>query len=218
MSATPPEGASRPGSLRPPSGLHALRRPLAAILSRLRGSRELGSRELGSRELGSRELGDEHSAPFPLIEVLLVVAMMGTAAAIGVPEYLEALDRARVHKAIGDIVAMGEDLRTWYFDNGAYPPTLAAIGYAGLTDPWGNPYVYIPIDVGAGGGEGGGRGGGDGMGSFRKDHFMVPLNSDFDLWSSGKDGESVPSLTAKQSRDDIVRASNGAFVGRAENF
>ncbi len=46
----------------------------------------------------------------------------------------------------------------------------------------------------------------------------MPINSDYDLWSSGKDGASSPPLTAKPSRDDIVRANNGRFVGLASDF
>ncbi len=46
----------------------------------------------------------------------------------------------------------------------------------------------------------------------------MPINSDFDLYSMGKDGRSVGPLTARHSRDDIVRASNGRFVGLAEDY
>ena len=52
----------------------------------------------------------------------------------------------------------------------------------------------------------------------RKDRFLVPINSDYDLYSVGRDGESVAPLTAAKSHDDIVRAANGAYVGLAENF
>jgi len=46
----------------------------------------------------------------------------------------------------------------------------------------------------------------------------VPINSDFDLWSMGPDGKSVPPLTAKASRDDIVRANDGTFYGWASDY
>jgi general secretion pathway protein G len=73
----------------------------------------------------------------------------------------------------------------------------------------------------SGGGQGGGQGGGGGGGGGakpRKDRFLVPINSDYDLYSMGPDGESVEPLTAAKSHDDIIRASNGAYVGVAENF
>ena len=34
----------------------------------------------------------------------------------------------------------------------------------------------------------------------------------------GKDGSSVAALTAKASRDDIIRANDGGFIGLASRF
>ena len=157
------------------------------------------------------EVRNEHSAAFSVIELLIVVAMTGTIAAIGLPEYMEALDKARVAKAIGDIVSAGEDIRLFYLDNGRFPNDLGEVGYANLKDPWGEPYEYVNIGDS-------GKGKKDKPKGYRKDHFMVPLNSDYDMWSNGKDGTHSPPLTAKQSRDDIVRALDGAWVGLAEDF
>mgnify|MGYP003454727366 CR=1 FL=1 len=96
---------------------------------------------------------------------------------------------------------------------------------------------------GAGGGGGSGNGGGNGGGNKtsywfepdsayaaqggggnaskgkpRKDRFLHPINSDYDLYSMGKDGESVEPLTAKKSHDDVIRANDGSFVGLAVEF
>ena len=157
------------------------------------------------------EVRNEHSAAFSLIELLIVVAMTGTIAAIALPEYMEALEKARVAKSIGDIVSAGEDIRLFYLDNNRFPNDLAEVGYANLKDPWGEPYEYRNIADSAMGGKGKPQG-------YRRDHFMVPLNSDYDMWSNGKDGTHQPPLTAKASRDDIVRALDGAWVGLAEDF
>ena len=46
----------------------------------------------------------------------------------------------------------------------------------------------------------------------------MPLNSEYDLYSKGKDGASAPALTAAASKDDIVRANDGGFVGLAINY
>lgn len=67
-------------------------------------------------------------------------------------------------------------------------------------------------------GGGGGGGGGGPSPKPRKDRFLHPINSDYDLYSMGADGESVEPLTAKKSWDDVIRASDGAFVGLAQNF
>jgi general secretion pathway protein G len=55
-------------------------------------------------------------------------------------------------------------------------------------------------------------------GQARKDHSLHPINSDYDLFSVGKDGKSTAALTAKISQDDIVRANNGGYVGLVSNY
>ena len=47
---------------------------------------------------------------------------------------------------------------------------------------------------------------------------IVPLNTDFDLYSMGQDGASKGPLSAKASRDDVLRAGDGTFVGPAADF
>jgi len=79
---------------------------------------------------------------------------------------------------------------------------------------------------GGGGGVGGSGGGspngssrgGSIMGSVRKDRFLAPINTDFDLYSMGPDGDSKSQLNAKASRDDIIRAADGAYFGVASGF
>lgn len=61
-------------------------------------------------------------------------------------------------------------------------------------------------------------GGGGPKAQPRKDHNLHPINSDYDLYSMGKDGKSVSPLTGGPSRDDIVRANNGRFVGKAADY
>ncbi len=61
-------------------------------------------------------------------------------------------------------------------------------------------------------------GGNASRGRPRKDRFLHPINSDYDLYSMGKDGESVEPLTAQKSHDDIIRANDGSFVGLAVEF
>jgi general secretion pathway protein G len=53
---------------------------------------------------------------------------------------------------------------------------------------------------------------------LRKDGERVPLNTDFDLYSLGPDGLSSLALPAAPSRDDVVRAANGAYIGVASNY
>jgi general secretion pathway protein G len=116
------------------------------------------------------------------------------------------MDRSRTNKAIGD---MGQiQLRISQFDlaQGRLPTSLAEIGQDGLLDPWGNGYVYLDMT------------GLRSRGAVRKDRRLVPINSDYDLYSKGKDGQSRAPLTAPVSTDDIIRAGNGSFIGKAEDF
>jgi general secretion pathway protein G len=149
---------------------------------------------------------DRPSAGFTLIELLLVLALITTLAAIGIPIYFHSVEKAKQSRAIGDINAISTALVTYFFQNGAYPDSLAAVGFDTLKDPWGSVYQYLAIDTAKGNGK------------LRKDKNLVPLNTDFDLYSMGPDGDSSTPLTAKNSRDDIVRANNGAFVGLASDY
>ncbi len=153
---------------------------------------------------------------FSVIEILLVTVLLMTISGIALPLYAQAVDAARITRAIGDIRAMANEIMAFQILNGDVPNTLDEVGYGLHRDPYGNPYQYLKFG-GVGGGPGGGKGGG-GKGAARKDKFLVPINSRYDLYSLGKDGESVPPLTAPQSRDDIVMANDGGFVGLAENY
>jgi len=142
---------------------------------------------------------------FTLIELVLVVVIVGALAALAIPNLGAAIERARIVAAVGDIRALGQDLTEYHLDNGTYPGSLAAVGAAGMRDPWGNPYQYLPVA-------------GASVGSLRKDRFLVPVNTDFDLYSMGPDGQSQPPFTAAVSQDDIVRANDGGFVGLAGEY
>ena len=142
---------------------------------------------------------------FTLIEMMIVAVITGILAALAIPNYVRIRDRAMIARAVGDIDALQFDIQEYTLRNGGLPTTLAGIGRAGLEDPWGNPYQYLPIA-------------GTGKGGFRKDRFLVPINSDYDLYSMGADGASQAPLTAKTSQDDIVRANDGGFVGLAKDF
>jgi len=145
---------------------------------------------------------------FSLIEVLVVVAIIGVLAAIAVPVYDSYREKVRRAAAAAAIGVVSFQVSHFFEDNEVYPPSLAAIEQNTILDPWGRPYQYLRI-----------LGGGPGAaGHARKDHFMVPLNTDFDLYSMGADGQSSPPLTAHASRDDIVRGNDGRFIGPASEY
>jgi len=57
-----------------------------------------------------------------------------------------------------------------------------------------------------------------GLGQKRKDKNLVPINSDYDLYSMGPDGKTTSALTAAISQDDIVRGRDGIFIGLAADY
>ena len=143
-----------------------------------------------------------------MVELLLVVVILGIVAALAIPSYGRVLEKARIAQAIGDVRAMGQNALQFELENGRVPASLSELVVANTEDPWGNPYVYRPIGSGRGGSVGGAR----------KDRFLVPINSLFDLYSSGPDGQSADALTARSSKDDIVWANDGGFVGLGEQY
>ncbi len=46
----------------------------------------------------------------------------------------------------------------------------------------------------------------------------VLLNTDYDLYSKGKDGDSEAALAVTVSQDDVLRANNGGFIGVVADF
>jgi general secretion pathway protein G len=142
---------------------------------------------------------------FTLIELVSVSAILGILATMALPKYAEVVERAKVAKAIGDLKAITTDL----LSADSLPPTLAAIQRATMLDPWGRPYVYNKFPPSKSKAPPPGA---------RKDRFLVPINSAFDLYSLGKDGRSVAPLTAAHSRDDVIVANDGGFIGLAKAF
>jgi general secretion pathway protein G len=146
-------------------------------------------------------------AGFTLIEMLCAVAIITTTMAIAAPLYTEALNRARVVRAIADIRTISTTIGSHFIVTGAFPDTLAEVGKGDLKDPWGAPYQYLRID-----------GGKNGKGAVRKDHKLNPLNADFDLYSMGRNGISKTQISQKDSLDDIIRANDGSFIGPASDY
>ena len=132
--------------------------------------------------------GNKHSSTydaFTLIELMVVIVILGILAVFVVPRLTKRPEDARVTKAKVEISNLEQALELYYLDNGRYPETdqgLSALvakpgsgddlrnwredGYLVKgklpDDPWGNPYVYISPGLN---------------------------NTDFDLYSLGKDGE-----------------------------
>ena len=142
---------------------------------------------------------------FTLIEILLALAIIGVLAVVAVPSYARYLERTRVAQASIDIVVISGKIKMYVLDNRTLPDTLAQVRVSQV-DPWGTPYVYQPFKTD------------DDYKKARKNRNLHPINSDFDLYSKGKDLDTKAPLTAKASQDDVLRANDGAFVGLASTY
>lgn len=141
-----------------------------------------------------------------VIELLLVLAILGVLTGIALPRYNDYRERIKQTAAVQDITILQSLIRDYRLNTGTYPASLADVNNAARIDPWGRPYFYLDLTSI------------HGKGKARKDRNLNPLNSDFDLYSLGKDGQSKTQLTNKESLDDIVRANDGAFIGLAANY
>jgi general secretion pathway protein G len=149
-----------------------------------------------------------NSGGFTLLEIIVTLAILSVLAGLAAIQYADYIEKARVVRAIVEIKDISQALDAYNQEKGAYPPSLAEVGYANMLDPWGSPYRYLNIQTATRGQRG----------SFRRDRFLVPINTDYDLYSIGKDHQSSSPLTAKPSQDDVVRANNGGYIGLASQF
>ena len=157
---------------------------------------------------------------FTIIELMITMAIMAILAALASLLIAGYLERAKIVRAIADIHTIQNDITSFQIaeDRNAggfwagiahvfdFPAeVISEVDWDLHLDPWGHPYQYTNFDTAP-------------KGKWRKDKFLVPINSAFDLWSMGPDGTSVPPLTAKTSKDDIIRANDGAFIGKASLY
>ena len=153
-------------------------------------------------------LGAPKNRGFSLVDLLVAIVILALLAAVAIPSYRQFVVRAKNARAIGEIGSISIEIDRFRLkNNGQLPAGLAVLPMEIPLDPWGMPYQYLKIE-----------GLGPGVGGLRKDSFMNPLNSDYDLYSSGEDKESRDPLSNALSRDDIVRANNGAYIGLGEDY
>ena len=141
-----------------------------------------------------------------LVEAMVILVIVLMLAGIGIVASSKFRDNAKRARAVTDIRAIEHDIYIFEGFAAKLPDDLNQVGKDLLLDPWGNPYQYYNIRTGRGNGQ------------KRFSKLGNQLNTDFDLYSVGRDGITAPGLDKQESSDDIVRANNGEFTGLASEF
>jgi general secretion pathway protein G len=141
---------------------------------------------------------------FTLIEFAIVVLIAALVIGTVTPVYLHIIDEKKTDYAVDEITRMQRDIDRFSKKNGRYPDTLAEIFTTVPLDPWGTPYRYLKL-----------KGPSPGQGNPRVNNTMARINSDYDLYSDGPDQASLSPVSASESRDDVIRARNGNYIGVA---
>jgi len=137
---------------------------------------------------------------------MVVIAIIGLIAAVAIPNYMSFIEKGKAAESAATMLEVQNKLEIYFAKNNEMPESLAAIG-AVAKDEWGNDFVYLPIE-----------GHPENVSFARVDASFPILNTDYDLWSPGKDGLTNKVITADVSQDDIIRAGNGSYFGLAKNY
>jgi general secretion pathway protein G len=135
---------------------------------------------------------------FTLIELLVVVAIIGILAAIAIPYFFRARNRARQKRSMADMRTLAAAIEQYGLDETFYPKVSEVGSLAQCLEPtylrkiprhdgWNNPFYY-QADLGSG-----------------TDYTLASLGMD------GVQGSWVPGRRTTDYDDDIV-ISDGQFV------
>lgn len=205
-----------------------------ALKDRRKGLRALA---LADRSTTNCTACEQHG--LTLLELLIVIGIIGILSAIAVPFYFGQIEKARVIKAVAELDNLQFEIQNFELDYDRLPESLEEVKSGGLADPWGNSYRYLNFETieeastpenqprgraqGRARNQGTARGRGRNNGAnvesqIRLDQLGDSLNSDYDLYSCGKDGASAPSIDDPLSLDDVVRGRDGAYIGPVSQF
>jgi general secretion pathway protein G len=145
---------------------------------------------------------------FTLTEILIAITIIGALLAIALPMYSTFKEQQNIAIAVSDLKGIDIYISSHKVSSGEFPNSLSEVPRADRKDPWGNQYQYLKIQ-------------GQELavkGLMRRDKALNPINTDFDLYSKGPDGDTSTQLNSKTGEDDVVRASDGGFFGPAAKF
>lgn len=165
---------------------------------------------------------------FTLIELLAVMGIIAIIASMAVASFKGMREKARTAIAISDIRNLHKAILQFEVDRERFPYDMNELipDYMQKVppDPWGTPYQFYNFSAP----QNPQKGDDDddhhpvttqkGKGEQRKDGPIVPINTQFDLYSMGPDKKTAPSIRSSPGKDDIVLANDGEFIGVAADY
>ena len=114
----------------------------------------------------------------------------------------------KMNKVVSEIEEIAQEIKKFNKINNRYPKSLEEVFDYLLLDPWGNVYQYLKLEMISN----------KDKHKIRKNKNEKNINSKFDLYSMGPDGKSAAPLTANSSKDDIIYANDGYFIGEVVDY
>lgn len=138
---------------------------------------------------------------FTFVELAAAIGVVGVISASALHFYRSHREASRQLQAVAEIGAIAAGLKLRWEDDHAFPEGLATTQTPAPIDPWGHPYAYHRVPA-------------RGVEGPAKDGSLALLNSDFDLYSVGPDGRTDMDVNHRYSADDVLRAHDGATIGK----
>lgn len=150
-------------------------------------------------------------AGITLVELLVVVAVLATLTGLGIAGYSSYRDTAFINTSKQELIEISALIERYKLATGKWPTSLEEVKQDSKQDPWGNNYVYarIPNLIGQVN---------TANTNIRQDANQRPINTFYDLYSKGIDGETKSNISTDVSKDDVIRARDGDFVGLASDY
>jgi general secretion pathway protein G len=144
-------------------------------------------------------------ARFNPTDIAIVLAVVALLSAMAMPAWSLVVDQQRNRLAASQLQLIRDRILQQRALVGSLPESLTELHGLPGADPWGHPYVYSNL----------GRAESN---VARRDRRLHAINREFDLYSKGSNGDSRAPLNAVASRDDIVMAGDGSYVGAATDY
>lgn len=149
----------------------------------------------------------KYSRGSSIMDIITTVAVFTTIVLLAVPAGISLFNQLKYSTAIDEITIIAEAVSA-YCDQQGCPDKLNQVFGEEKLDPWGKPYQYLKI-AGVHPSP---------LSQSRKQRTLNLINTRFDLYSMGPDGISTPILSDASSRDDIIYANDGKYIGYVDEY